>query len=529
MTTANQKKPIKSAVVATYAAATILLIAGWFIPAFGYGQDIAVGDMMLIWYIPAIINAMFARTVIPESALGGRELPAFITEPEGFNAPALLLIVYLIMTVLAIIFLIPVLAGKKTKRTSIVNAYIIEGITLAVFALLYLFSAWNAGLYTTVTGYLNITVTGAAVLVLLCAQCIIEKGSYGVVKTFLFLFSYLAFMFAMFAVDEWFDIILSAMGAEYAVSNMLHTLNIQGGLFNAMGGLEALKAFADGTAVVSGEYTTELNIINVCVIVLFITLALNAAIDFVGLMTGSKCDKDGYPLPHASGKIIGIVRYSIPLVTAIIMLVCLVIDPAKVGICIYFAIFFISLGLELDIIRLALVPSQKRRAEELREAARRAAEAEDDVQLNMLDEDPEQFYAPAGDAPENMPIAENLPDMVIPQPEPIQTGEQLEISDIPDEEGEEPQAQPYVYTPRPLIYNGPTDKFIDTLATEEKIEFCKAFIDKTKGDLPTDMPEYELGGNNEQFFLAIFLNLGKFRQLLSAKLLRKIYRYLNDK
>ena len=110
MTTANQKKPIKSAVVATYAAATILLIAGWFIPAFGYGQDIAVGDMMLIWYIPAIINAMFARTVIPESALGGRELPAFITEPEGFNAPALLLIVYLIMTVLAIIFLIPVLS-----------------------------------------------------------------------------------------------------------------------------------------------------------------------------------------------------------------------------------------------------------------------------------------------------------------------------------------------------------------------------------------------------------------------------------
>ena len=128
-----------------------------------------------------------------------------------------------------------------------------------------------------------------------------------------------------------------------------------------------------------------------------------------------------------------------------------------------------------------------------------------------------------------MPIAENLPDMVIPQPEPIQTGEQLEISDIPGEEGEEPEAQPYVYTPRPLIYNGPTDKFIDTLATEEKIEFCKAFIDKTKGDLPTDMPEYELGGNNEQFFLAIFLNLGKFRQLLSAKLLRKIYRYLNDK
>ena len=37
MTTANNKKSIKTAVVVTYVIATLLLVAGWFVPAFGYG------------------------------------------------------------------------------------------------------------------------------------------------------------------------------------------------------------------------------------------------------------------------------------------------------------------------------------------------------------------------------------------------------------------------------------------------------------------------------------------------------------
>lgn len=531
MTTANQKKSIKLPVVITYAIATALLILGWFIPAFGYGQGLGTGDMLLFMYIPAVINALFNRTVIPASVIGDRTLPEFMTAPWGdsFNAPALMIIIYLVVTVLAIVFLIPVLAGKKTKRTSIVNAYIIEGASLVTFALLFLFSAWQVELYTTVTGYLNLTIVSAAVLVLLCIQCIYEKGSYGVIKMFLFLASYLAFMFAMFRIDDFLDIVLSAFGAGSAWDNLLNTLNVQPGLMESLGGLAIIKSFVDGTPVVSADYTTALNVINVCVIMLFFILAINLAFDFVGLMSGNQCDEEGYLKPHTVGKIIGIVRNLLALIIAIIMLVCIIIDPVRVGMCIYFAIFFISIGLELDIIRLALVPSQKRRTEEQREADRLRMEAEREAQqLNMLNEDPEQFYAMAGEAPENSPIADTLPEMNIPAMHD-DGGEQLVISTLPAEEPEEPQPEPIVYTPRPVIYNGPTDEFIDTLTTEEKIEFSKAFLDKTKGELPTDMPEYEIGGNNEDFFLAIFMNLGKFRAMLSAKLLRKVYKYLNDK
>ena len=529
MTTVNQeeKKSIKLAVVVTYAIATVALILGWFIPAFGYGQELAVGDMILVLYLPAVINALFGG-LIPENVIGSRTLPDFLVKESGFNAAALMIVIYLVVTVLAIVFLIPVIAGKKTKRTSLVNAYIVEAIALVTFALLFLFSAWEVDLYTTTAGFLNITVISAVVLIMLFIQCIFEKGSYGVIKMFLFLLSYLAFIFAMFNIDDWFDMILTAFGADTAWENALATISVGRGLFNGMGGLAIIKAFVDGQAVVSGEYTAYLNLINVCTIILFIILVLNVAIDFVGLVSGNQCDKDGYLLPHTSGKILGIVRNFIPLLLLIIMLISLVIDPAIVGMCIYFAILFVSVGLELNIIRLALVPSQKRRTEEQREADRLAAEQAAQQRL-LMDEDPEQFYAKAGEAPESQPIAENLPEMEIPEIRD-DGGEQLIINSIPYEEPEEePQAEPIVYTPRPLIYNGPTDEFIDTLATEEKIEFSKAFLDKTKGELPTDMPEYELGGNNEEFFLAIFMNLGKFRTILSAKLLRKIYKYLNDK
>lgn len=526
MTNSENKKPIKLAVVVTYAIVTVLLIAGWFIPAFGYGQGLNIGNMMLFMYIPALLSAVFNTTI------GSTTLPEFMNyESFGFNFPALMLVLYLVVTVLAVIMLIPVLAGKKTTKTSLVSAYVVEGAALIVFALLTFFSAWDIGLYTTITGFLNIKIVSIVVLIALFIQCIYEKGSYGTIKMFLFLLSYLAFMFAMFAVDDVIDMLLASMGADSAWSNILRTIRVGDGLFESMSGIEVIKSFVNGQAVVSGDYRMAVNIINVCTVALFILLVINMAADFVGLMCGDKCDEEGYITPHTSGKILGVVRNAIALVLTIIMLVCIIIDPVVVGICIYFAMLFISVGLELDIIRLALVPSQKKRAAAQREAdlERQVAEAQ---QLEMADIDPEQFYAEAGDAPENQPISETLPEAEIPVTQ-TESGEQLNIHSIPatfvPEEEAEPQVEPYVYTPRPVIYNGPTDEFIDTLATEEKIEFSKAFIDKTKGQLPTDMPEYEIGGNNEDFFLAIFINLGRFRTILSANLLRKIYKYLNNK
>lgn len=126
MTTVKTKKSIKPAVVVTYVIATLALIAGWFIPIFGYGQGMDTMDMMMFWYVPAIINAFFnpylGGNLIPGSYVGSHDLPEFaefvsrIIKTVNIQILALMLMIYLLVTVLAIIFIIPVCVGKKREK-----------------------------------------------------------------------------------------------------------------------------------------------------------------------------------------------------------------------------------------------------------------------------------------------------------------------------------------------------------------------------------------------------------------------------
>jgi hypothetical protein len=72
------------------------------------------------------------------------------------------------------------------------------------------------------------------------------------------------------------------------------------------------------------------------------------------------------------------------------------------------------------------------------------------------------------------------------------------------------------------VYNGPTDEFIDTLTDEEKVEFSKAFIEKSKGGFE-GLPDYVVNGDNEEFFTTLFACLNSNRKRLSNGLLHKIY------
>ena len=564
MTTANKPSKLKTAVVVTYVIATLLLIAGWFVPGFGYDKGLEIGDMMLFWYIPAFINAFFFpfldKALITGTFVSEHALPSFtafeseIIPNVELHIPALMVLVYLVITVLAIIFLIPVLAGNKNKKTSLISAYVIEGAALTALAILFLFSAWETNLGTTVTGYLNLVCVFAAVLVVLFVQSIIEKKSYGVVKMFLFLFSAAAFFFAMFAIDRIFERLFSSLNAEDTWTNILNAISAEGQLYAvngvAISGFTAMKeligaTLAGNNVIWNADNAVTLNIVNICVLALFAILALNLFIDFCGLMANNKTNKEGALNPHKGGKIFGIVRYALALAIAIVFLVCVIVDESlDIGVCAYFAILFILINLVIDIIRLALVPSQKKKAEAQKDSSMQLAaegitqSSEEQTDL-ISDEMPIQPYAPAyaesktvetdGAVEEEAsePVVEEVPE------ESGVIDEQLKIEELPVDDGldrkSEKQEEPYVYTPRPVIYNGPSDAFIDTLTTEEKIEFSKVFIDKTKGSLPAKMPEYEIGGSNEDFFPAIFINLGRFRAMLSSSLLRKIYKYLNSK
>lgn len=549
MTTANTKKSIKTAVVVTYVIATVLLIAGWFVPGFGYSMGLKTGDMMMFWYVPAIINAFLSpylgKALITGSFVAEHKLPEFteftsrVIPGVDLNIPMLMLLVYLVVTVLAIIFLIPVLVGKKDKKTSLVCAYVIEGAALCALGILFIFSAWETNLSTTAKGYLNLISVFAAVLIVLFVQSIIEKKSYGVVKMFLFLFSAAAFMFAMFAIDNMIKLIFDKMSIGDAWTSITDALNVGGGLYadgaTTVTGFNALHVMIGGLMRgenliwVSGNAITA-NIVNVCVFALFVVLGFNLIVDFVGLMAGNKTTEKGVVIPHKGGKIFGLIRYALALVIAIVILVCVIVDKSlSNGICLYFVLALLLVNVIIAIVRLARVPAQKRKAEKQTNDALRLEEE------GFVGTEQETTEFISEGSPAYTPALAETQDTAAVAAEPVAeeateaapADEQLEITSIPAEAEEE--SAPYVYTPKPVVYNGPTDAFLDTLTTEEKIEFCKVFIDKTRGNLPARMPEYEIGGCNDDFFPAIFINLGRFRAMLSSKLLRKIYKYLNSK
>ena len=86
---------------------------------------------------------------------------------------------------------------------------------------------------------------------------------------------------------------------------------------------------------------------------------------------------------------------------------------------------------------------------------------------------------------------------------------------------------PHVNTAGYDFYNCKSfDPFIASLDNDERNEFTDLFIMRFKGDMP-EIPSYEVGGNNAEFFHLIFIYLGKYRDRISSKLLNKIYQFAN--
>lgn len=68
------------------------------------------------------------------------------------------------------------------------------------------------------------------------------------------------------------------------------------------------------------------------------------------------------------------------------------------------------------------------------------------------------------------------------------------------------------------------DPFIAYLSNEERNQFTEIFILKFKGPMP-ELPDYEVGGDNKEFFRKIFIYLGQYRDRIPSGLLAKIYQY----
>ncbi len=75
------------------------------------------------------------------------------------------------------------------------------------------------------------------------------------------------------------------------------------------------------------------------------------------------------------------------------------------------------------------------------------------------------------------------------------------------------------------FYNSKSfDPFIAILNNEERNQFTELFILKYKGVMP-EIPDYQVGGDNKEFFRKLFIYLGQYRDRIPDGLLAKIYQF----
>lgn len=75
------------------------------------------------------------------------------------------------------------------------------------------------------------------------------------------------------------------------------------------------------------------------------------------------------------------------------------------------------------------------------------------------------------------------------------------------------------------FYNSKSfDPFIAILNNEERNQFTELFILKYKGVMP-EIPDYQVGGENKEFFRKLFIYLGQYRDRIPDGLLAKIYQF----
>lgn len=519
MTTENTKKSHKTGTIITYVIAVLCLLAGLFAPLYGPLPGSAgykIENAMMFMYLLPLFNLIAGTNISVKGWPTDIALEEYNKSVLGLNIQvlAILIMAYVVVTVLAIIFLIPVCAGKKTKGTSAGCAYVIEVIAVLIFAA-YFVIAITVHNGDAVLKHMNLVVAVGGTLLMLFIQCIMNKRSLGVAKVVLAVLS-IAATLCLFNVKYILSQLIPVESIwDAATNDMLPAIGASTGIALVNGkvvmgqtGIGLLMSLDRLKDTFGGNGDVWVKVFYGALIAIAVLIIFNLVCDIIELACGKKYTKNGYVNANKGSKIFSLVRYSLLLVCLILAIIALLVAPeSKVGINLYIVTVIVLIQLIITIVRVCKIRGQRERA--------KAAEG---IALNdstmSSDNTEETALVSDGSAPEEYATYDETPEVTEAPAasEPAPTTENVTV----------------VYTVK-SIYNGPSDAFMDTLTTEEKIEFAKTFIEKSKGQLPSGIPDYNVGEDNEDFFPAIFINLNKSREILSKNLLNKMYKYLNNK
>lgn len=540
----RKDKSKKTAIVITYVIAMLALWAGLFIPLFGTGGEMA--DRMMFRYLPSIFNSCLYEAIdgniIPDT---GEWFLKYESAHSmfGIDYVAALYVLYAAICVLSVIFLIPVCCGKKGKRTSSGCALFIE-----IISLLALGGALYFALITFVAeetfGAMNLVIPFGVCALVAVIQSIICKGGLGVFRLFAFLISGIAAL-ALFDLSA----IIPALSTPLNDLSDLVQAGSAAGLVTESGNVTFGSDYLYKFGAIHTVFELEDIWLKVAIITAMIYCALvlfNFGIEIIALGVGKNYTHGGKVNGNKVHNIFALIRYILTIIAgAAVIVLFFVVEGCKPGIYLY-----ITLAITLVL----LIMTAARTAVDAKRVANGNLPVEDGKPVNLFEDDAdfapveEEYIAPVvvrdvppplEAVPEQSQTAAAQPVEVLPPVAPVITAAPAEAK--PAESAAPVYAQPaapgepeqltmlepekkVVYTYK-AVYDGPTDAFINTLEDSEKIEFVQTFLEKSKGKI-SGVPDYVIGGDNSEFFPAIFVHLNRFRNILSDGLMAKIYRQL---
>lgn len=306
----------KYAALATYLFAVVCLLLGMFLPLFN-------GKEILALQLPDALNAVAGKQILSFGkpfALAGLSVITFGAKGFSLDFFALTVLLYAIVTVFALLALIPVgISVKRGTKTSTVFAYIAMVAAVIVTALYFILALTFTSLPATATApaplvcYNMLIALGGPLLALIVLACINKKAA-GFAKTFLFILG-AAGAFALFNVAA----IIPAI-ADFAAGAKLSALFYGD---NAVSGIAYTHyLFAGGLSEI---FSVAPDAKTKAVIALSVALSLiaiiNLFIDIIGLSSNAK----------RTGLIFNMSRYSLSLTATVCLLITLAVAKVTIG------------------------------------------------------------------------------------------------------------------------------------------------------------------------------------------------------
>lgn len=470
----SHKSRGKMPALITYAVAVVFLVFGLTVPLqigsfTGGGVDFS--KMPLMQFTGAL-----TALGVPGISFGSPLEPVFGFSPSlfgtSFNFGAVLLILYALVTVAAVIALIPVCVAKKKSRSVRKVVAVMELIALtALLPLCALAFAKPAAEWN-----ISVFAAAAVTVIMLIVQSIVYFGKSGVIKTVTFLLSSVALFFGVANAADNLPFLSEPLNNFIYLIKGSRPFETTAGLYLLNGkvifGSTLIRAVLTDPA--SLAWNVGAAIVNYMALSLSLLVCLNMFLNLLGL--GKSTNRFTVNA--------NVARYIIEFALLVAVYIALFATGGSFGFALYI----------LTIIALAQLIIAFARYLRYKSVLKRAEDADEDA--DVADADEEYEFGDAAPASGTRAPAANPPGAVV------------ETRDV-------------VYNVN-TIYNGPSDGFIRKLTNEEKVEFARVFLERSSGSL-TMIPDYIVGGENSKFFSSIFIYLASVRNIVTDGLMNKLY------